>query len=535
MTKTEDTIVGHTVVEQLIAGGVERVFGVPGESYLDVLDGLYEHRDEITTIVARQEGGAAMMAAAVGRTTGRPGVCLVTRGPGATNASIGVHIAKQDASPMILFVGQVPRRAEEREAFQEIDYEAMFGSIAKDVLEINLPERAGEIVARAIRTSMSGEPGPVVVVMPEDVLSMPSGDCARPLEKPAEPSPGLQDMSAAIAALDSASRPVIVLGRQVDKDSSALLTRFAEASSVPLVTTVRSQDLVDNKSDAYVGTLGLRTTPGLDDQVQSADVIAFIGTRPDALSTAGLDLTAATESGRQIIQVYPSADVIGRVFRVDVPIVSSAAEFVAHLPKRLSESKPRSQWHQHMRDSYLSTRAELENDGTDASRYMRIVNEHVHDDAIITMGAGNYTAWAQRYREYRRFNTQVGTESGAMGYGIPAAVGAAFEFPDRPVVAFAGDGCMLMNGQELSTMSRYDLNVLVLVINNSRFGTIRDHQERRYPDRVVGTDLVNPDYAQFARAFGGQARTATSPEAFEAAISELYPMSGLRLIEIQVP
>lgn len=536
MNQRCQTTAGHAIVEQLVGAGVKRVFGVPGESYLAVLDGLYEHRDEIEMVVTRQEGGAAMMAAAVGRITGKPGICLVTRGPGATNASIGVHVAKQDASPMILFVGQIPRDLEGCEAFQEIDYQAMFGSIAKEVMEINLPERAREIVARALRTSTSGQPGPVVVVLPEDVLSLTCTDRFRPSVGPAEPGPAPREFDAAISLLESASRPVIVVGRQVTEADCVRLTAFAEQSSVPLVTTVRSQDIINNDADAYVGTLGLKTTPGLENRLQSADTIVFVGTRPDALSMANLDLTEKSRYERRIVHVYPDADALGRRFRVDVSLVSSATQFVTGLlSERLPDSSARTKWFETMRASYTTTFSELDRDSTDASNYMRVFNKYVNSEAIITVGAGNYTGWAQRHRQYRRFNTLIGTESGAMGFGIPAAVGAAFEYPYRSVVAFAGDGCFLMNGQELSTIARYGLNVLVVVVNNSRFGTIRDHQEQRYPDRVIGTDLENPDYVLFARAFGAEARTVTSPETFETALAEIYPQKGLRLIELQVP
>ncbi|WP_181274060.1 thiamine pyrophosphate-dependent enzyme [Brevibacterium oceani] len=530
---------GHAIVEQLAYGGVTRVFGVPGESYLGVLDGLYEHRDSIDMIVARQEGGAAMMAAASGRISGRPGVCMVTRGPGATNASIGVHVARQDASPMILFIGQVPRYVAGREAFQEIDYQSMFAPVAKEVLEINRPERAGEIVSRALLTSMSGEPGPIVVVLPEDVLTTEVEDTVYAIESPPEPGPHPTGLAEVVSMLESAERPIIVLGRQADHNACELLQNFAERSSIPIVTTVRSQDLIDNESAVYAGTLGLNTTPGLEQRVSRADVIVFLGTRPDALSTASLNLysdesAAGSVIDGRIVHVHPSAEVLERGHRVDLRLVSSAAQFIAQLPVSLAVNTGRRRWFAEMRESCVAARAKLAADGTAAARFMRVFDQHVASDAILTVGAGNYTAWAQRYRRYREHNTQLGTESGAMGYGIPAAIAAAFESQGRPVVAFAGDGCLLMNGQELATITRYDLDVLVIVVNNGRFGTIREHQERRYPDRTVGTDLVNPDFVRFAESFGARAQRVESPDAFGVALSELYPRPGLRLIEVRV-
>lgn len=534
MTPNPSRIAGHAIVEQLVAFGIDRVFGVPGESYLGVLDGLYEHRDEIEMIITRQEGGAAIMAATHGQVTGRPGVCLVTRGPGATNASIGVHVASQDASPMVLLIGQVPRRALGRNGFQEVDYQAMFGTLAKEVLEINLASRAPELIARALTVAVSGEPGPVVVVLPEDVLLDETDAPIVPRHPRPDPQPGAAEIACAVELLSAAESPLIIAGSVGwDADTGVLLRAFAEASGIPVATAVRRQDVIDNDSPAYIGTLGLRTTIGLESLVSEADTILFLAARPDALSLANTDLHFLTDPNRRFVHVYPDADVIGRVYPVEVPIVASPKAFLQALPAGIPATPARAAWLARLQAHYawaLDAAAREE----PAASYMRMFDRHFGGDVLTTVGAGNYTAWAQRHHRYTRFPSQIGSHSGAMGVGIPAAAAAGLAMPGRTIVAFAGDGCLLMNGQELSTIARYGLDVLVVLVNNAKYGTIRDHQERRFPDRVVGTDLDNPEFVRFAEAFGARAIRVTTPAEFDEALAELATTKGLRFVEVDL-
>jgi acetolactate synthase-1/2/3 large subunit len=534
MNPTPSRIAGHAIVEQLLAFGVDRVFGVPGESYLDVLDGLYEHRDQIEMIIARQEGGAAIMAAVYGRLTGRPGICLVTRGPGATNASIGVHVASQDATPLVLMIGQVPRRAEGRRAFQEIDYHAMFGTLAKQVIEVNLASRAPEQIARALTVAMAGEPGPVVVVLPEDVLLEETSSPIMPALPRPDPQPAAHEMTRATDLLRASSSPLIIAGSiQWDAETAELLAQFAEKSGIPVVTAARRQDVIDNDSPAYVGSLGLGTTAGLEHAVSDADTVLLLATRPDGLTLADTTLALAPGRERRLVHVYPDADIVGQLYPADVSIVSSPKAFLRALPGEIHPTAVRRAWMGRLQAAYgRNLRAAAADEP--AASYMRIFNQHFNGATLTTVGAGNYTSWPQRHHRNSVFPSQIGSQSGAMGVSIPAAAATGLALPGRDVVAFAGDGCFLMNGQELSTINRYGLDVLVIIINNSTYGTIREHQESRYPGRTMGTDLVNPDFIVLAESFGAKAVRVASPSEFDAALATLKSTKGLRLIEIDL-
>lgn len=524
---------GHALVEQLVSHGVERVYGVPGESYLDVLDGLYEYRDQIQMVVTRQEGGAAMMAAAHGQLTGKPGVCMVTRGPGATNASIGVHIASQDASPMVLCIGQVPRDAMGQQSFQEVDYHAMFGGMAKEVLELNTPDRAVELVARAMNVAVSGEPGPVVLVLPEDVLLEQTTRALLPQRETMNAVPSEARLDEAARLLSTAERPVIIAAKTLwDHETSDCLQRLAERHEIPVASAVRRQDVLDNESPAYAGCLGLNTTPGLGALVSRADVVVFLGARADALTMAGVEFNDGPGERTKIIHVYPNENAIGRVYPVDIATTGSSKGFVQGIAEKVDRSAAGGDWYREMRGNFIDAMNETPETNSPGD-YMAVFNRYFDADTIVTVGAGNYCRWPQRFRQYRRYDTQIGSYSGAMGYGVPAAVAAAFERPAQQVVAFAGDGCFLMNGQELSTIHRYQLNVFVVIVNNQKYETIRKHQDRQYPGRVSGTDLENPDFVKLAESYGGVARRVASAQEFDAALSELRPRDGLRVIEIE--
>ncbi|MGV9796761.1 thiamine pyrophosphate-dependent enzyme [Mycobacterium sp. NPDC003449] len=530
-------LAGHAVVEQLVALGADRAFGVPGESYLAVLDGLHDHVEEFPFVVARQEGGAAMMAAAHGQLTGRPGIAMVTRGPGATNASIGVHVASQDSSPMLLLVGQVPTTQLGTRAFQEVDYGQMFGGLAKGVVELDHADRVCEQVARAWTLAMAGDPGPVVVVMPEDVLSTPTNCALRPGPAPAaSATAGVEQIRAALA---QARRPLIVVsGNAWSRGGRDALRELAEQSALPVATATRRQDILDNRSDVYVGTIGLQTTPGLASLASEADIVLLLGTRPDGLTAEDGEWLTATAAGRRLLHVYPDPDVLGSVYRADVAVAARPDDVARALSASLAASPlpasdERAGWCKLLRENRIAVRTAQVGPRHPAA-FMAALAAQVTPDAVMTAGAGLYTGWHQQHRDYIAYPSQVASHSGSMGYGLPAAIAAAFALPSREVVAFAGDGCFLMNGQELSTAVRYGLGITVVVVSNGGYGTIRRHQERRFPGRASGTDLENPDFAALARAHGAWAATVRTPAEFGAALGA-RPAGEVCLIEVDLP
>ncbi|HEV7625682.1 MAG TPA: thiamine pyrophosphate-dependent enzyme [Streptomyces sp.] len=525
---------GHAVVEQMLEHGVDLAFCVPGESYLAVLDGLYDVKDQVRLVTTRHEGGAAMMAAAYGRLTGRPGVAMVTRGPGATNASIGVHIAAQDASPMVLLVGHVSTGELGRGAFQEVDHRAMFAPLAKAVLQVDRPERIPELVARAFHTALAGEPGPVVLALPEDVLFSMCDSPRIPSAPPVANVPGASEVDAVVGELSAAERPVILVGGSCwDKAATDAVRLFAEARGIPLVTAVRQQDLVRNDSPVYAGTLGLGTTAGLADRLREADLVVLLGSRPDGLTAGEGDWLHAPIPGRRLVHVHPDPSVLNSVFRADLAVVARPDAFAARLPDVPARDPEPGDWLTRLRENYLHAGERTECCG--GADYMKELNARVSEDAFMTAGAGSYTAWHQRHRRYVSYPSQVATQAGAMGYGVPAAVAAKLLHPDRQVIAFAGDGCFLMNGQELATAVDCAADIVVIVVNNSKLGTIRAHQERWFPGRVSGTALTNPDFPALARAYGAHGCRVESPEAFGAALHQALNRDGPSLVEIVVP
>lgn len=515
---------GRILIDALIQNGVELAFCVPGESYLAALDALHDSQDKIRLIVCRQEGGAAYMAEAYGKLTGKPGICFVTRGPGATNASIGVHTAFQDSTPMILFIGQVARDQVEREAFQEIDFRRMFGPMVKWVAEIDDARRIPELVSQAFHRAMNGRPGPVVLALPEDMLTDMAevGDAGH--YKVSRPHPGDSDMAAFRDMLAKAKRPLVILGGGGwDSGAVADFKAFAEAANLPVGCAFRCQDLFDNTSDNYVGDVGIGINPKLAQRVKESDLLIAIGARLGEMTTSGYTLIDIPVPAQKLVHVHASAEELGRVYQATLPINSGMAAFAQALRKlgRI-EHQAWNAWTAAARADYLANIQHAPIPGPlQMGDIMAWLRQRLPADAILTNGAGNYATWSHRFYQYRRFRTQLGPTNGSMGYGVPAAVAAKLAAPDRVVVSFNGDGCFMMNGQELATAVQYGANVVFLVINNGMYGTIRMHQEREYPGRVVATALKNPDFAAYARAFGGFGatveKTADFAEAFKAA------------------
>ncbi len=516
---------GQLIVDALRIHGVETAFGVPGESYLAVLDAL--HDSDIRFIINRQEGGAAFMADAYGKMTGKPGICFVTRGPGATNASIGIHTAYQDSTPMIVFIGQVGNDFVEREAFQEIDYRRMFGQMAKWVAQIDRADRVPEMVARAFQIATSGRPGPVVLALPEDMLvqEVSVSDTRRyqPVQAHASPSQ-LAQFSTMLAA---AQKPVVILGGSGwNATSCEQILAFARKQQLPLSCAFRFQDLVPNTDPQYIGDVGIGINPKLAQRIRESDLVIAIGPRLGEMTTSGYTLLEAPLPKQKLIHIHSDTLELGRVYQADLMINSGMQEIAAALAALpvISENPV---W----ADSVHEARAELlawqaepaifakENAPLNLWQMVQELQKQLPADTIVTNGAGNYATWAHRYFRYGGFRTQLAPTSGAMGYSVPSGVAAKIIAPERTVVTFAGDGEFLMNGQELATAAQYQAGVIVIVFNNGMYGTIRMHQEREFPARVSGTQLQNPDFAALARAFGGHGETVATTDAFGPALA----------------
>lgn len=526
------------LVDCLRDQGVEHAFLVPGESYLSVLDALVDV-PKISTTVCRQEGGAAMMAEAHGKLSGKPGICMVTRGPGATNASAGLHIALQDATPMILFVGQVARGMREREAFQEIDYRRMFGQVTKWVAEIDTPDRISEFVSRAFHVACSGRPGPVVLALPEDMLVEMSAPSA-PLPTVIVPKADIarDDLETLTGLLADASRPLVVVGGGAW--SSAAKTALEEFSSnwnIPVASSFRCQDFFDNDHPYYAGDIGIGVNPKLAERLKNSDLLILLGTRFSEMESSGYSLINIPLPQQKLVHIFPDPSELGRVY---FPTLAVAATPTV-VAQRLSELVPldgQAKLAEYARSANVdyeqwNTLPEEVGD-VGMPTVMRTLNEVMPADTIVTNGAGNYTAWVHRFHRYKEFRTQLAPLSGSMGYGLPAAVAAARIHPDRSVVCFAGDGCFLMHGQELATARQYNLKLIVLVVNNGMYGTIRMHQERSYPGRTSATDLVNPDFAALAIAYGCHGELVRHSDEFAGALDRAIDVNGPALIEIRV-
>ncbi|MEM7488376.1 MAG: thiamine pyrophosphate-binding protein [Pseudomonadota bacterium] len=510
---------GEILVDALRVQGVERVFCVPGESYLAALDGLYA--SDIDTIVARQEGGAAMMAEAHGKLTDRPGVAFVTRGPGATNASSGVHVASQDSTPMVLFIGQVASDQRDREAFQEVDYRAMFAPLAKWVGEIDRLDRIPEYVSRAFHTAQSGRPGPVVLSLPEDMLSGRGAAPSVPAACLPEAAASEADIACIVERVAAAERPMAVVGGGGwSAEAAKALGQFAEVAQVPVGASFRCQDYLDNRHPNYVGDVGIGVNPDLAALVHEADVLLVLGARLGEMTTSGYTLLDIPEPSQGLIHVYPDASEIGRVYRPDLAVIARPAQVVRQLARAATPpARDRRAAVARARASYEAWQVPQPTPGAlQMEQVIAHLNDVLPDDAIVTNGAGNYAAWLHRYYRYRGWRTQLAPTSGSMGYGLPAAVAAKLAHPQRDVFCLAGDGCFQMVMQEFGTAAQYGANIVVLISDNGMYGTIRMHQQRTYPGRPSGTTLVNPDFTQIARAYGGHGETVTTNADLPAAL-----------------
>ena len=494
-------------------------------------------RDRLQFFVCRQEGGAAYMAEAYGKLTGKPGLVFVTRGPGATNAAIGIHTAAQDSTPLIAFVGQVGTDMMDREAFQEIDYRQMFGPVAKWAAQIDSAQRIPEYVAHAWRLAISGRPGPVVLALPEDMLTSKASCADPPRVEAVDSAPSRASVEAAHALLATAKSPLVIAGgSRWDRTSCASLMRFAESSGLPVAAAFRHQDLFDNRHPQYAGDVGIGINPKLAARVRDADVLLVIGERLGEMTTSGYTLLVPPSPAQRVIHVHPSPDELGRVYQPEVAIAATPGEFLAamHAQPPLAQATWRAQCAAANAD-YAAWRAPRPVPGdVDLWRIMLWLDERLPDDAILTNGAGNYTVWLHRLYRYRGFRTELAPYSGAMGYGVPAGVAAKAVHRDRIVVSFSGDGCYLMNGQELATAVQYNLAVVFVVIDNGMYGTIRMHQERNYPARVSGTDLVNPDFAALARAYGAHGETVMRTDEFAPAFERALAARGPSLLHVKI-
>jgi acetolactate synthase-1/2/3 large subunit len=533
----EERTGGAILVDNLIAQGVTLAYCVPGESYLPVLDAFHDVEDQLRLIVCRQEGGVAYMAEAHGKLTGRPGIAFVTRGPGASNAAIGIHTAAQDSTPMIVFIGQVGGDFVDREAFQEVDYRRMYGSITKWATQIDRAERIPEYVAHAFRVAMAGRPGPVVLALPEDMLAARATCVDAPRVEPLSLSPDDAQVEGVRALLSSAQQPLVLVGgSRWDAAACAALCRFAEANALPVACAFRNQHLFDNRHPHYAGDVGIGVNPNLAKRIRDADVLLVIGERLGEITTSGYTLLDVPAPRQRLVHVHPEPGELGRVYQPSLAIAATPGPFLAAMNREppLSANAWRANVEAAHTDFAAWRAARAVPGALDMVEIVSWLDAHLPDDAILTNGAGNYTVWLHRFYRYRSFRTQLGPYSGAMGYGVPAAVAAKALHPERIVISWNGDGCFLMNGQELATAVQYGLAVIFVVVDNGMYGTIRMHQERNYPARVSGTDLTNPDFAALARAYGAHAETVAATAEFAPAFERARESGKPALLHLKL-
>ncbi len=523
---------GQILTDQLKINGCDRIFTVPGESFLAVLDALHDTPD-IDLVVCRQEGGVAYMADADGKMTGRPGVALVTRGPGATNASAGVHVAFQDSTPMILFVGDLDRADKAREGFQEVDFAAFFAPIAKWAARIDDARRIPEYVARAYRVATAGRPGPVVLAIPEDMLREAVEVPDRPPVAPLSVAPDPGAIQALFELLKEACAPIaIVGGADWSPRAAHHFATFAHRHGIPVAAAFRRQDAIDNGCGVYAGQLGYGPNPKLQQRVRDADLILAVGARLGEATTDGYKLITPDHPGQLLVHVHPDPNELGRVYHADLPICADMGEFAEHLSGWSDPDLVRFSAGEEAHREWLDWSEPKPRDDValDLGPCVKAMRDKLPANTIICNGAGNFSGWWHRYWRYGPMPTQLAPTSGSMGYGLPAAVAASLRFKDRRIVCVTGDGDFLMNGQELATAAQHGCDILVILVDNGSYGTIRMHQERDYPERVSGTRLANPDFAALARAYGGWAETVERTADFEAVLDRALGEKGIRLI-----
>lgn len=507
---------GQILIDQLKIQGVDRVFCIPGESYLPALDGLYE--SGIQTIVGRQEGGVAMMAEASGKLTGRPGIAFVTRGPGASNASAGIHIAFQDSTPMILFVGQVDSSHRDREAFQEVDYKKMFSPLAKWVAEIDNIERLPEYISRAFNIALSGRPGPVVLSLPEDTLFAKADIPDAPKVNPSKQMVSEEDVNEVIDKLKLAKNPFIIVGGSGwSSEAAENLGKFAKSMGIPVGTSFRCQDYLDNRHPNYVGDVGIGINPALLKRITLADCVLVLNARLGEMTTGGYSMFDIPKPKQYLIHIHPDPNELGSVYQPDIGLVCNSAEFIKKAVNNSKEHQNKSPTKE--RANYQAWQKPLTTPGNVKMEVViKTLSNILPEETIITNGAGNYNGWLHRYFTYKGWRTQVGSTSGSMGYGLPAAVAAKLIHHDKEVICLSGDGCFQMTMQEFGTACQYGLNIIIIISNNSVYGTIKMHQEKAFPGRPSGTSMVNPNFAELAKSYGGHGEVVLSTDQFSGAL-----------------
>lgn len=527
---------GQILVDCLRLHGVDTVFCVPGESYLATLDAFHDVQDKIDLVVCRQEGGVTNMADAWGKMTGKPGIAFVTRGPGATNASVGIHTAHQDSTPLILFVGQIARDMAEREAFQEVDYRRMFGEMTKWVAQIDSAARIPEMVSRAFHVATSGRPGPVVLALPEDMQTERADTEDGQPYRSAQANPGATDMDKFRDMLASAKKPMVLAGGGGwSAEACADLAAFAEANRLPVATAFRRQDLMDNRHPNFAGVVGLGINPKLKDRLDDTDLLIVLGPQLGEIVTGGYTYFTFPKPKQTMIHISAGVDELGKVYQADLGINAGMAEFCAAAKAMTPVDASWAGEAETAHADYMafSTPPDMPGD-VNYSEIVGWLSDNLPDDAVITNGAGNYTVWVHRFFRYKQYGTQLAPQSGAMGYGVPSGVAAGVRHRDRVVVSFSGDGCFQMNGQEIGTAVQQGVKTIFIVVNNGMYGTIRMHQETHYPKRKSGTDLHNPDFAALARAYGAHGETVTKTADFEAAFDRCRAAEGPSLIELVI-
>lgn len=529
---------GQVLADQLKIHDVDTAFCVPGESYLALIDALHDASNEIRVVTCRQEGGATNMAEAYAKLTGKPGIAMVTRAPGACNGSIGVHTAMQDSTPMVILIGQVARDQEYREAFQEVDYRQFYGALCKWVGQIERAERIPEMVSKAFHHAMSGRPGPVALALPEDMLRELTDVADAGRFKVARPGVDPADIDAMQRMVAQAERPLMIVGGGGwSATASADITAYAEANGIPVAASFRCQDIVDNNRDCYVGELGTSVNAALGDHVRESDLLIVVGARLGEMTTSGYSLVAPPRSKQTLVHIYPDPDELGRVYQPDFPIAAAVDRFAAAARAAAPVDSPKwKEWAARARKDYRDNlEATMDFPGpVDMVRIMADIQARVADDAIIVSDAGNFSGWAQRFYRYSTYPSQVAPTSGAMGYCVPAAIAARLTCPNRPVIGFVGDGGFMMSGQEFATAMHHGIDPVIIVVNNNMYGTIRMHQERDYPDRKVATDLTNPDFVKWAESFGAFGALVERTEDFATAFDAALGAGRIALVEIRL-